>query len=63
MRFVPDAPAAVLAAAKEMLHKGLTEGTAGNISARQEDGTVVITPSSIVTSTMGSRGWILIAPT
>ncbi len=47
MRFVPDAPAAVLAAAKEMLHKGLTEGTAGNISARQEDGTVVITPSSV----------------
>jgi L-fuculose-phosphate aldolase len=47
MRFVPDAPAAVLAAAKEMLHKGLVEGTAGNISARQEDGTIVITPSSV----------------
>jgi len=46
-RFVPDAPAAVLAAAKEMLRKGLTEGTAGNISARQEDGMVVITPSSV----------------
>jgi L-fuculose-phosphate aldolase len=47
MRFVPDAPAAVLAAAKEMLRKGLVEGTAGNISARQEDGTIVITPSSV----------------
>ena len=47
MRFVDDAPAKVLAAAKEMLHKGLTEGTAGNISARQEDGTIVITPSSV----------------
>ncbi len=47
MRFVQDAPAAVLAAAREMLHKGLTEGTAGNISARQEDGTIVITPSSV----------------
>jgi L-fuculose-phosphate aldolase len=47
VRFVEDAPAKVLAAAKEMLHKGLTEGTAGNISARQEDGTVVITPSSV----------------
>jgi L-fuculose-phosphate aldolase len=47
VRFVDDAPAKVLAAAKEMLHKGLTEGTAGNISARQEDGTIVITPSSV----------------
>lgn len=47
MRFVEDAPAKVLAAAKDMLHKGLTEGTAGNISARQEDGTFVITPSSV----------------
>jgi L-fuculose-phosphate aldolase len=47
MRFVPDAPAAVLAAAKAMLRKGLVEGTAGNISARQEDGTIVITPSSV----------------
>jgi L-fuculose-phosphate aldolase len=47
MRFVPEAPAAVLAAAKDMLRKGLVEGTAGNISARQEDGTIVITPSSV----------------
>ncbi|HUZ44083.1 MAG TPA: L-fuculose-phosphate aldolase [Acidimicrobiales bacterium] len=47
MKFVEDAPAAVLAAAKDMLHRGLVEGTAGNISARQEDGTVVITPSSV----------------
>jgi len=47
VRFVEDAPAKVLAAAKDMLHKGLTEGTAGNISARQEDGTFVITPSSV----------------
>jgi L-fuculose-phosphate aldolase len=46
-RFVPDAPAAVLATAKEMLRRDLTEGTAGNISVRQEDGTVVITPSSV----------------
>jgi L-fuculose-phosphate aldolase len=47
VRYVEDAPAAVLAAAKEMLRKGLTEGTAGNISARQEGDTVVITPSSL----------------
>lgn len=47
MRYVEDAPAAVLAAAKDMLRRNLVEGTAGNISARQEDGTIVITPSSV----------------
>jgi len=47
VKFVEDAPAAVLAAAKDMLHRGLTEGTAGNISARQEDGTIVVTPTSV----------------
>jgi L-fuculose-phosphate aldolase len=46
-RFVENAPEAVLATAKEMLEKGLVEGTAGNISARQEDGNICITPSSI----------------
>ena len=39
-RSVENAPQAVLAAAKEMLAKGLVEGTAGNISARQEDGNI-----------------------
>lgn len=47
MRFVVDANNAVLAAAKDMLRRGLVEGTAGNISARREDGTIVITPSSV----------------
>ncbi len=47
MRYVDGAAVAVLAAAKSMLRKGLVEGTAGNISARQEDGTIVITPSSV----------------
>ena len=47
MRSVADAPEAVLAAAKDMLRKGLVEGTAGNISARQADGSIVITPSSV----------------
>jgi L-fuculose-phosphate aldolase len=37
----------VLAAAKDMLAKGLTEGTAGNLSARLPDGNIVITPSSV----------------
>ena len=47
MRHVPQAAEAVLAAAKDMLRRNLVEGTAGNISARQEDGTIVITPSSV----------------
>jgi L-fuculose-phosphate aldolase len=47
MRYVEDAAEAVLAAAKDMLRKGLVEGTAGNISARREDGSIVITPSSV----------------
>jgi L-fuculose-phosphate aldolase len=47
VRSVDDAALKVLAAAKAMLAKGLVEGTAGNISARQADGTVVITPSSV----------------
>ena len=37
----------VLQAAKDMLRQGLTEGTAGNISMRLDDGNVVVTPSSV----------------
>jgi L-fuculose-phosphate aldolase len=44
---VDNAPEAVLAAAKDMLRRDLVEGTAGNISARQADGTIVATPSSV----------------
>ena len=47
MRSVPDAHEAVLATAKEMLRKGLVEGTSGNISARLPDGDIVCTPSSV----------------
>lgn len=47
MKSVSDAPAAVLAAAKKMLRKGLVEGTSGNISARLPDGNIVCTPSSV----------------
>jgi L-fuculose-phosphate aldolase len=45
--FIENAPEQVLAAAKELLEKGLVEGTSGNISARQEDGNVAVTPSSL----------------
>lgn len=38
---------AVLDAAKAMFAKGLVEGTAGNVSGRVDDGTVVVTPSSL----------------
>jgi L-fuculose-phosphate aldolase len=37
----------VLQAAKDMLKRGLTAGTSGNISGRLPDGNVVITPSSL----------------
>src|SRR6185312_14072879 len=47
MKFIDDAETAVLDAAKDMLRRGLVEGTAGNISARRADGTIVITPSSV----------------
>ncbi|HWE56892.1 MAG TPA: L-fuculose-phosphate aldolase [Acidimicrobiales bacterium] len=47
MRYVDQAAEAVLAAAKDMLKRNLVEGTAGNISARREDGSIVITPSSV----------------
>ena len=47
MRYVENAEQEVLAAAKDMLRRGLVEGTAGNISARREDGNLVITPSSV----------------
>lgn len=39
--------AEVLAVAGEMSRKGLVEGTAGNVSGRDPDGTVWLTPSSV----------------
>jgi L-fuculose-phosphate aldolase len=47
MKFVDKPEEAVLAAAKDMLRRGLVEGTAGNISARRSDSNIVITPSSV----------------
>lgn len=43
---------AVLDTAQSLLRKGLVEGTSGNVSGRQADGTVVLTPSSIPYETM-----------
>ena len=60
MRFVADPEDAVLAAAKDMLRRGLVEGTAGNISARREDGNIVITPSSVDYADMALDDLVLV---
>ena len=62
MKFVDNAEHAVLAAAKDMLRRGLVEGTAGNISARREDGNLVITPSSVDYSDMALDDLVLVDP-
>lgn len=55
-----DAREAVLAAAREMSQRGLVEGTAGNVSARLDDGTVCITPSSVAYETMVDDDLVII---
>jgi L-fuculose-phosphate aldolase len=62
VRFGGDPEAAVLAAAKDMLRRGLVEGTAGNISARREDGNIVITPSSVDYADMALDDLVLVDP-
>lgn len=62
MRYVDHPEDAVLAAAKDMLRRGLVEGTAGNISARREDGNVVITPSSVDYADMILDDLVLVDP-
>jgi L-fuculose-phosphate aldolase len=62
VRFVDNPEAAVLAAAKDMLRRGLVEGTAGNISARREDGNLVITPSSVDYAEMELQDLVLVDP-
>ena len=62
VRSVADTEAAVLAAAKDMLRRGLVEGTAGNISARREDGNLVITPSSVDYADMTLDDLVVVDP-
>ena len=62
MKSVPDAHEAVLATAKEMLRKGLVEGTSGNISARLADGNVVCTPSSVDYQAMVLEDLVVVSP-
>ncbi|KZS68290.1 fuculose phosphate aldolase [Mycobacterium kansasii] len=59
---VVNPEAAVLAAAQDMLRRGLVEGTAGNISARRCDGNIVITPSSVDYSDMVLDDLVLVDP-
>jgi L-fuculose-phosphate aldolase len=59
---VVNPEAAVLAAAKDMLRRGLVEGTAGNISARRSDGNIVITPSSVDYRDMVLEDLVLVDP-
>lgn len=59
---VADPETAVLDAAKDMLRRGLVEGTAGNISARRSDGNIVITPSSVDYRDMQLDDLVLIDP-
>jgi L-fuculose-phosphate aldolase len=60
--FVAETETAVLAAAKDMLRRGLVEGTAGNISARREDGNLVITPSSVDYADMTLDDLVVVDP-
>ena len=62
VKSVDNAEAAVLAAAKDMLRRGLVEGTAGNISARRSDGNIVITPSSVDYADMALEDLVLVDP-
>ncbi len=60
--FIENAPEQVLAAAKELLEKGLVEGTSGNISARQEDGNIAVTPSSLDYRIMQLEDIVIVNP-
>jgi len=60
--FIENAAEQVLAAAKELLEKGLVEGTSGNISARQEDGNIACTPSSLDYRVMQLEDIVIVNP-
>ncbi|MDT5256064.1 MAG: L-fuculose-phosphate aldolase [Mycobacterium sp.] len=62
VKSVDNPETAVLDAAKDMLRRGLVEGTAGNISARRSDGNIVITPSSVDYRDMQLDDLVLVDP-
>jgi L-fuculose-phosphate aldolase len=50
----------LLGAAREMLEAGLVEGTAGNLSIRLPDDTIVLTPSSVAYDTMTPEDLVVV---
>ena len=62
MAFIENAPEQIVAAAKELLEKGLVEGTSGNISARMEDGNIAVTPSSLDYRLMTADDIVIVNP-
>jgi L-fuculose-phosphate aldolase len=62
VKSVANPETAVLDAAKDMLRRGLVEGTAGNISARRSDGNIVVTPSSVDYRDMQLDDLVLVDP-
>ena len=60
--FIENPAEQVLAAAKELLEKGLVEGTSGNISARGEDGNIAVTPSSLDYRIMQLEDIVVVSP-
>ncbi len=53
---------AVLAAAQSLIAAGLTAGTSGNVSARCDDGPIVITPTSLPYDQMTTDDLVLLSP-
>ncbi|HTU38484.1 MAG TPA: class II aldolase/adducin family protein [Acidimicrobiales bacterium] len=60
--FIENAPEQICAAAKELLSKGLVEGTSGNLSARMEDGNIAVTPSSLDYTLMTVDDIVIVDP-
>ncbi len=60
--FIENAPEVIVASAKELLEKGLVEGTSGNISARLEDGNIAVTPSSLDYRVMTPDDVVIVNP-
>lgn len=52
----------VLQTAKDLLHKGLVEGTSGNVSGRMPDGNVCLTPSSVPYDEMTLEDLVVVTP-
>jgi L-fuculose-phosphate aldolase len=59
---VDEVKEAVLDAARAMHHQGLVAGTAGNVSGRVDDGTVVTTPSGVSYQAMTLDDLVVVSP-